>query len=122
MYVGGPEGSWSEGERHDAVEKSLSEGGARLGTLRIDSGIYAATMAVGDRIIAGAPAVVIVFHDTIALTTQPPLTSIALKAAEAARLAVRIVVSGQVSEMLTAQRIALKGELVELETADSAAL
>lgn len=53
---------------------------------------------------------------TLALTSQPPLSSIALKASDAARLAVRIVVEGQVREMLTAQRIALHGELVERAT------
>ncbi|PCC40670.1 hypothetical protein CIK66_02565 [Brachybacterium alimentarium] len=60
--------------------------------------------------------------DTIALTTQPPLTSIALKAVDAARLAVRTVVEGQVSEMLSPQRIALQGELVERATVGAAGL
>lgn len=144
VYVGGPEGSWSDGERHGAVQDSLAGSGAQLESLRIPSGTYADTMAAGDQILAGSPTAVIAFDDviahgvmdllqqrglpvpgavsvvgcddTLALTTQPPLTSIALKAAEAARLAVRIVVEGQVSEMLTPQRIALQGELVERAT------
>lgn len=144
VYVGGPEGSWSDAERHGAVEESLADSGVRLESLRIPSGTYADTMAAGDRILASAPTAVIAFDDviahgvidllhergvsvptqvsvvgcddTIALTTQPPLTSIALKAVDAARLAVRTVVEGQVSEMLSPQRIALQGELVERAT------
>lgn len=144
VYVGGPEGSWSDGERHGIVEESLAGTRATLGALRIPSGTYADTMAAADQILEGSPTAVIAFDDviahgvmdllnhrglsvpgqvsvvgcddTLALTTQPPLTSIALKAADAARLAVRIVVEGQVGEMLTSQRIALQGELVERAT------
>lgn len=144
VYVGGPQGSWSEGERHGIVEESLKDAGVRLDSVRIASGTYADTMAAGERILAAAPTAVIAFDDviahaiidllhergisvpaqvsvvgcddTIALTTQPPLTSIALKAAEAARLAVQTVVAGQVSEVLTPRRIALQGELVERAT------
>lgn len=150
VYVGGPEGSWSDAERHGAVEESLADSGVRLESLRIPSGTYADTMAAGDQILAGAPTAVIAFDDviahgvidllhergvsvptqvsvvgcddTIALTTQPPLTSIALKAVDAARLAVRTVVEGQVSEMLSPQRIALQGELVERATVGAARL
>lgn len=144
VYVGGPAGSWSDGERHGIVEESLAGTGATLDVLRIPSGTYADTMAAADQILAGSPTAVIAFDDviahgvmdllhhhglsvpgqvsvvgcddTLALTTQPPLTSIALKASDAARLAVRIVVEGQVGEMLTPQRIALQGELVERAT------
>lgn len=144
VYVGGPEGSWSDAERRSIVEESLAESGAQLATLRIPSGTYADTMAAGDRILVGAPTAVIAFDDviahgvidllherglsvpaqisvvgcddTIAVTTQPQLTSIALKVVDAARLAVRTVVDGQVGEVLSKQRVALQGELVERET------
>ncbi|GAA1488037.1 LacI family DNA-binding transcriptional regulator [Brachybacterium sacelli] len=144
VYVGGPEGSWSDGERRGIVEESLAGSGATLESMRIPSGTYADTMAAADQILAGSPTAVVAFDDviahavidllhdrgvsvpgavsvvgcddTVALTTQPPLTSIALKVADAARLAVRTVVEGQVSEMLTPQRIALQGELVERAT------
>lgn len=144
VYVGGPEGSWSDGERRSIVEESLAGSGAALTTLRVPTGTYADTMAAGDDILARDPTAVIAFDDviahgvmdllqhrgisvpgdvsvvgcddTLALTTQPPLTSIALRAADAARLAVRTVVDGQVSDMLTPQRIALQGDLVERAT------
>lgn len=144
VYVGGPEGSWSDGERHGIVEQSLAGTGATLDALRVPGGTYADTMAAADQILASAPTAVIAFDDviahgvmdllhqcglsvpgqvsvvgcddTLALTTQPPLTSIALKASDAASLAVRTVVEGQVGEILTAQRIALQGELVERAT------
>ncbi|WP_114854380.1 LacI family DNA-binding transcriptional regulator [Brachybacterium sp. YJGR34] len=144
VYVGGPEGSWSDAERHGTVAETLAGTGAQLTSLRIPSGTYDDTLTAGDLILSGAPTAVIAFDDviahgvmdvllhrgisvpgqvsvvgcddTIALTTQPPLTSIALKAAEAGELAVRTVVVGQVSEMLTPQRIALQGELRERAT------
>jgi len=143
-YVGGPAGSWSDGERHGAVLAALQGSGAHLHSLRIESGTYVDTMVAGDEILSAGPTAVIAFDDVIAhgvidllhrrgifvpqqisvvgcddvlaLTTQPPLSSVALKAVEAARLAVRIVVEGQVSEMLSPQRIALQGELVERGT------
>lgn len=150
VYVGGPEASWSDAERHGAVMDSLAGTVARLDALRIPSGTYIDTMAAADQILASSPTAVIAFDDviahgvmdllqqrgiavpgevsvvgcddTLALTTQPPLTSIALKAADAARLAVRIVVEGSVSEMLTPQRIALQGDLVERATVGPVAL
>lgn len=140
VYVGGPLGSWSDDERRGVVEETLRETGVRPDVLRIPSGTYEDTLAAGDRVLASAPTAVIAFDDVIAhgvidllqrrgrdvpgeisvvgcddtqaLTTQPALTSIALRAADAARLAVRIVVEGQVGEMLTPQRIALQGVLV----------
>ena len=144
MYVGGPEGSWSDEERRRIVQETLAGTSASLETLRVSTGTYADTLAAADRIFAAEPSAVIAFDDviahavmdllhnvglsvpgqvsvvgcddTLALTTQPPLTSIELKATEAARLAVQIVVEGQVGEMLTPQRVALQGELVERAT------
>ncbi|MBK0331564.1 LacI family DNA-binding transcriptional regulator [Brachybacterium sp. MASK1Z-5] len=147
-YVGGPAGSWSEGERHGAVVEALQGTRALLRSLRIPSGTYEDTMAAGEQILLSGPTAVIAFDDviahgvidllhrrgisvpeqisvvgcddTLALTTQPPLASIALRAVDAARLAVQIVSEGQVSEMLAPRRIALQGELVERATVGAA--
>lgn len=144
VYVGGPDGSWSDTERRTVVQESLAGRGATLTTVRIAGGTYAETLAAGEQITAGAPTAVIAFDDvvahavmdlltargllvprdvsvvgcddTLALSTQPPLTTIALKVAQAAQLAVRTAVEGQVCEVLPARRTTLQGELVHRAT------
>lgn len=139
-YVGGPARSWAEEERRSAVDGFAGQTGVSLEHFRIESGTYADALAAGDALSRFAPTAVIAFDDVIAhgiidaltmrgievprqvsvlgcddtqaIATQPPLSTIALRVAEAAEQAVAIVTAGSPNELLTERRIELDGELV----------
>ncbi len=149
LYVAGPRGSWSDTERYGTVKVALAGvADADLQCLRIPQGTYEQALDAGKSIVSAHATAVIAFDDvvahgvidalarqrvripgdvsvlgcddTLALSTQPPLTSIALRVTEAARLAVQLVVQARIGEVLVPQRHVLQGEVTARATVGDA--
>lgn len=139
-YVGGPARSWSDAQRRGCVQSTLENLGLKPYFFQAKSGNYADALEVSGEVeAAGATAVIafddVVAHglmsgfrahglrvpedinvlgcdDTLAITTHPPLSSISLDLASAARSAVTILRSAGRPGASTDQRFELEGSLV----------
>lgn len=139
-YVGGPPLSWSDVQRQSSVARVLAGHGLDGVFMQAPAGTYADGLSLsGDVIDSGATAVVafddVVAHglmsgfrargikvpedicilgcdDTLAITTYPPLSSIALNLSHAGRTAVEILRKPKSRGTAVGQRIELEGTLV----------
>lgn len=139
-YVGGPAQSWSNMQRQSSVSHALNEHGLEVILVQAPAGTYAdGVEASGPVIESGATAVIafddVIAHglmsgfrarglripedvcilgcdDTLAITTFPALSSIALDLAKAGRIAVETLRNTGPRGGVIEQRIELEGSLV----------
>ena len=139
-YVGGPPRSWSNVQRHSSVARALNDHGLEGIFLQAPAGTYADGLALSDAVVdSGATAVVafddVIAHglmsgfrarglkipedicilgcdDTLAITTYPALSSIALDVSQAGRIAVEALRTTSPRRGVIEQRIELEGTLV----------
>jgi DNA-binding LacI/PurR family transcriptional regulator len=139
-YVGGPERSWSDAQRHSSVVGTLRDNGLTGIFLRAPAGTYANGVEVSGAVVAAGATAVIAFDDviahglmsgfrarglkipedicilgcddTLAITTYPSLSSIALDLSQAGRRAVEALRKTGPRGAVIEQRIELEGTLV----------
>ncbi|PWD51637.1 LacI family transcriptional regulator [Serinibacter arcticus] len=139
-YVGGPRLAWAHQERLACVSATLRERAEHVAVVETATGTYAEAFGTGEALIAESVTAVVAFDDviahgvvdslvargrgvpqdvsvlgcddTIAVTTHPPLSSIALRVTEAGRLAVETLVGSPARMLLPPGRSVLDGELV----------
>ncbi len=142
-YIGGPRLSWSDQERLSTTQAFARDHGHELRLYRVESGTHREAREVAKSLIADRVDAVVAFDDVIAyaaldscraagvsipddiqfigcddalpIETTPALTTIRLRAAEAAERAVQILLDGTEST-LPEQRVAFQGDLVLRET------
>lgn len=145
-YVGGPPKSWSNTQRLDCVESVLGSYGIEGIFFQAPAGTYADGLSICSALVASGTTAVIAFDDviahglmsglrahgvrvpedinvlgcddTLAITTYPPLSSIALDLGAAGRTAVEVFRSSSSHEAISEQRIELEGVLVLRGTTD----
>jgi LacI family transcriptional regulator len=139
-YVGGPPRSWSDKQRHSSVALALGDHGLDGIFLQAPAGSYADGLALSDAVVESGATAVIAFDDviahglmsgfrarglkipedicilgcddTLAITTYPSLSSIALDLSRAGRLAVEALRNTGPRGGVIEQRIELEGTLV----------
>jgi DNA-binding LacI/PurR family transcriptional regulator len=133
-YLGGPPGSWAAGERRDAVRRTSRELGVAVVELVVATPTFEDALAATEQVVASGASAVLAFNDMVALgvvaalghqglsvpgdvsvvgcddvpmaaMVAPPLTTIAMPAAEAGSRAVSMLREG-------ASTVELAGTLV----------
>jgi DNA-binding LacI/PurR family transcriptional regulator len=145
-YVGGPPESWSNTQRLDCVESVLGSHGIEGIFFQAPAGTHADGLRICTALVASGTTAVIAFDDviahglmsglrargvrvpedinvlgcddTLAITTYPPLSSIALDLGTAGRTAVEVFRSISSHEEIPERRIELEGVLVLRGTTD----
>lgn len=145
-YVGGPPESWSNSQRLDCVESVLGSYGIEGIFFQAPAGTHADGLRICTALLASGTTAVIAFDDviahglmaglrargvrvpedinvlgcddTLAITTYPPLSSIALDLGTAGRTAVEVFRSISSHEEIPERRIELEGVLVLRGTTD----
>lgn len=139
-YVGGPPRSWSNVQRRDSVTNALKAKGLASLLFEAPAGTYADGIAVSDAVVdSGATAVIafddVIAHglmsgfragglsvpediailgcdDTLAISTYPPLSSIALDLSQVGKKAIELLRNTTSRGEIPEQRVELEGSLV----------